>query len=96
VVASVGETIVLSLPENPSTGYSWQMTASDGLEAVSDNYVQGNTGSAFRPIVGAGGTHTWTYKVTKPGTQTITGIYKRPWEGTSEGEKTFRLTINVA
>jgi inhibitor of cysteine peptidase len=95
VVASVGDTIVLSLPENPSTGYSWQMTASDGLGAVSDNYVQGNTGSALHPIVGAGGTHTWTYKVTMPGAQKITGIYKRPWEGKSEGEKSFTLNVNV-
>jgi predicted secreted protein len=94
--ANVGDTIHLSLPENPSTGYTWQMTASDGLEPAGDNYVQGNTGTPGRLIVGAGVTHEWTYKVTKPGTQTITGVYKRLWEGSSEGEKYYTLTINAA
>jgi inhibitor of cysteine peptidase len=96
VNANIGEKIRLSLPENPSTGYSWQMTVSDGLELASDNYIQGNTGSSLHPIVGAGGTHEWTYKVTKPGAQTISGIYKRPWEKSSGGEKTFTLAVNVA
>jgi inhibitor of cysteine peptidase len=94
--ANVGDTVHLSLPENPSTGYSWQMTTSDGIEQVGDNYIPGNIGTAGRPIVGAGGTHEWTYKVTKPGTQTISGIYKRPWEGSSAGEKTYTLNVNVA
>ncbi len=94
--ASVGDTINLALPENPSTGYSWQMTTSDGIRQVSDNYIPGNSGSPGRPLVGAGGTHEWTYKVTKPGTQTVSGIYKRPWESTSQGEKTFALTVNAA
>jgi predicted secreted protein len=95
VHAAVGDTIRLSLPENPSTGYSWQMTTSDGIEKIGDNYVQGNAGMPLRPIVGAGGTHEYVYKATKPGAQTISGIYKRPWEGKSEGEKTFTLSVNV-
>ncbi|HEY3273444.1 MAG TPA: protease inhibitor I42 family protein [Methanocella sp.] len=93
--AKPGDTIHLALPENPSTGYSWQMTTSDGIGKVSDNYIQGNRGSPARPLVGAGGTHEWTFKVTKQGSQTIAGIYKRPWEGSSQGEKRFTLTVNA-
>jgi inhibitor of cysteine peptidase len=96
VNANVGDLIHLTLPENPSTGYSWQMTASDGVEQVSDNYIRGSNGSPVRPLVGAGGTHEWTYKVTKPGTQAISGIYKRPWESASAGEKTYTLNVNAA
>ena len=95
VNANVGDTIHLSLPENPSTGYSWQMTASDGIEHVSDNFVRDNSGWPGRQVVGAGGTHEYVYKVIKPGTQTVSAIYKRPWEGTSEGEKTFTLIVNA-
>jgi predicted secreted protein len=91
----VGDTIRLTLPENPSTGYSWQMTWSDGLEKISDNYVQGNTGTAGHPLVGAPGTHEWVFKVTQPEPQKVTGVYKRPWEGSSAGEKTYVLSIDV-
>lgn len=95
--ANVGDTIRLSLPENPSTGYSWQMMMmSDGIEQVSDNYVPGNRGTPQRPLVGAGGTHEWAFKVAKSGLQTISGIYKRPWEGSSVGEKTYKLNVNAA
>ncbi len=94
--ALVGDTIRLTLPENPSTGYSWQMTWSDGLEKVSDNYVQGNTGTAGHPLVGAPGTHEWVFKVMQPGAQKVTGVYKRPWESSSAGEKTFTLDVNAS
>jgi inhibitor of cysteine peptidase len=93
--ALVGDTIRLSLPENPSTGYSWQMTASDGLEKVGDRYIQGNTGTAGHPLVGASGTHEWDYKVTQQSPQKVTGVYKRPWEDSSAGEKTYVLSIDV-
>jgi predicted secreted protein len=95
VNANVGDTIHLSLPANPSTGYSWQMTASDGIEYVSDNFIQDSGRWPGRNVVGAGGMHEYVYKVTKPGAQTISGTYKRPWEGTSEGEKTFTLAVNA-
>jgi predicted secreted protein len=96
VNASVGDLIYLTLPENPSTGYSCQMAESEGSGAAGDNYIQGSSGTPGRPLVGAGGTHEWTYKVTKPGMQAISGIYKRPWESASAGEKTYVLNVNVA
>jgi Predicted secreted protein len=72
------------------------MTASDGIDQVSDNYIPGNRGTPQRPLVGAGGTHEWVFKVTKPGLQTISGIYKRPWEESSIGEKPYKLNVNAA
>lgn len=91
VNARVGDTIRLSLSENPSTGYSWQLNPSAGLERVSDNYVQGGDGR----IVGAAGTHLWNFKVTSTGPQKITCVYKRPWESKSDGEKSYVLNANV-
>ena len=93
--ALVGDTIQLTLPENPSTGYSWQMTWSDGLEKVSDNYLQGNTGTAGHPLVGAPGTHEWVFRVMNSEPQKVTGVYKRPWESSSAGEKSYVLSIDV-
>ncbi|OPY26964.1 MAG: Chagasin family peptidase inhibitor I42 [Methanocella sp. PtaU1.Bin125] len=95
VAARVGDTVRLELPENPSTGYSWQMTWSDGLEKVSDDYRQGSTGTAGRLLVGAPGTHEWVFKVTEAGPQKVTGVYKRPWESSSAGEKTYTLDVDA-
>jgi inhibitor of cysteine peptidase len=87
-----GETLRVSLPENPSTGYSWNLSLSDGLHLVSDQYVPDST-STMR--VGAGGIHTWDIRATGIGIQSITGSYRRPWEVASAPAKTFALKVRV-
>lgn len=87
-----GEALRLSLPENPSTGYSWNLSLSDGLYLVSDQYTSDDTSDR---LVGAGGTHSWDIRATGIGPQQITGVYRRPWESTAVPEKTFALTVQV-
>ncbi len=87
-----GEALRVSLPENPSTGYSWNLTLSDGLSIVGDQYVSDDTSGR---LVGAGGTHSWDIRATGIGPQQITGSYRRPWESTAVPEKTFALTVQV-
>ena len=91
VTASKGDSIAVNLQENPSTGYSWQITASDGLTQTGDQYLQDNP-VPFR--VGAGGTHVWNFRVTGSGVQHISAVYQRPWESKAPA-KTFSLTIQV-
>ncbi|MCD1293562.1 proteinase inhibitor [Methanocella sp. CWC-04] len=90
-----GEIFHIQLFENPSTGYSWNMTYTEGLELMSDEYTQSNT---TEQIVGAGGTHDWEFKAIKTGEQQIKGIYHRPWEGINESINytTFELIVKVA
>jgi predicted secreted protein len=73
--ASKGDTIVLQLDENPTTGYHWVMHFSSGLKVTSSEYKQR---SASTNLVGAGGTHTWIIDVTGSGTQAIGGSYEPP------------------
>lgn len=67
-----GDTIVLSLVENPSTNCRWIMVVSPGLILESDEYEPSGSG-----LIGAAGTRTWTYRVFDIGMLSISGIYKQ-------------------
>ena len=86
-----GDIIIIELEENPTTGYSWNLTASPGLSLKSDRYEQ--TGD--EDMVGSGGVHTWTFEVTGEGGQSVEAVYKRPWENITGNETTFTLNLEV-
>ena len=91
VDVSKGCEIRVELSENPTTGYTWELTA-PGLTYVSDEYVaDANT----EGLVGAGGVHIFTYTADNTGTHTIDGIYKRSWEETSTDDTTWSATVVV-
>ncbi len=90
IVARNGEAFRVILPENPSTGYSWNMSLSDGLDIVNDRYIP-----LTQQVPGRGGYHEWTIQAVKPGQQKVRGIYKRPWESLYYNETTFRLDLEV-
>lgn len=92
ISVSVGEPFMVRLAENPSTGYSWNLTHDDGLKLDNDQYVAREVPAN---IVGSGGNHEWTFTPKKPGTYVISGIYKRPWEPMTGSEQRFMLTVNV-
>jgi predicted secreted protein len=92
IKAAKGDTIVLKLDENPSTGYHWVMQFSGGLKVTSSEYKQR---SGTQNLVGAGGTRTWIIDVTESGTQAIGGAYEPP--GTQSVEPLhFKATIEVS
>ncbi len=77
VSGRVGDAVVLTLPENPTTGYAWEIETSDGLRPDTDEYLPDDTSGES---VGAGGTHRWEFTITEGGEQTIAGVYRRSWE----------------
>jgi len=82
----------ITLEENPTTGYSWNMTLSPGLELVSTNYIEKPHATG---MVGVGGTRTWIIQANDIGSQKVTAIYKRPWEATTGNENSYSLTVKV-
>jgi inhibitor of cysteine peptidase len=76
VNASLGDDFNVRLAENPSTGYGWNMTATRGLELVRDEFIPSNPSGQ---IAGSGGIHSFYYKATETGEQTLHGEYRRPW-----------------
>ncbi|SCZ79789.1 protease inhibitor I42 family protein [Acidaminobacter hydrogenoformans] len=94
VVSEDWKTLTLTLEENPSTGYSWGYSLSvEGILALeSDAYVAGETSEN---VVGAGGHHTWTFKVFEQGCVRLTFQYYRPWEAPETAVETRIYAVNV-
>lgn len=90
ITLPAGSEITISLDENPTTGYSWNVTSSAGLEYVNDTYIAPET-----ELVGAGGTHEWRYLAAEKGDAGFSAIYKRPWEETTGNETTFSMAFTI-
>lgn len=84
VTLSVGSRITITLDENPTTGYRWNVTSSAGLQYVNETFIAPET-----EVVGAGGVHRWQYVAAEPGSAEFTAIYRRPWEEATGNETTF-------
>ena len=87
----VGESLVLKLPENGSTGYSWKRSwTPEGLLNIAREYYV-----PAEPVVpGSGGTRCFVFKALAAGQVVITVQYGRWWEG-GETEAPHRLTLNL-
>ena len=91
VELKIGQTSSVSLQENPTTGYSWNVSVTEGLKIVSDEFI----GPGNKQVVGAGGKHVWTIQATGIGDQTFSGVYRRPWEPPAENDTTYTEHIIV-
>ena len=87
-----GRAFALRLEENPSTGYAWNLTVTEGLIQDSEDF---EPASGDGGLVGAPGVHTWTFHGETPGTYMIEGIYARPWEEPTGAEERFNLTVEI-
>ena len=85
-----GTQVVLRLPENPTTGYRWRITAEAApvLRPQEDAYAPGAS------MPGAGGQHRWTWQAAQPGEAALRLDYARPWE-TGPAARHFAVTIRV-
>lgn len=88
-----GHAFFLKLKENPSTGYSWQLKLSSGLNQLSDKYHPLES-SVNNFVIGAAGFRLWKIEAVAKGSQQINAIYKRSWESTGK-EQTFTLNVVV-
>lgn len=91
-VVPPGETVSLRLPENPTTGYRWEVESFD-------NNILGPPASDFwppgEPSVGTGGTRIFTFEARSPGVTLIRLILKRSWESKQQAADRFEITVQV-
>ena len=83
-----GETFVIVLDTNPSTGYQWEVLGElIGAEFVSRDYI------ADEPVMpGSGGVDVWTFKALSAGEAQVTfGNY--PPSGEAEQTVTFNISV---
>jgi inhibitor of cysteine peptidase len=90
-----GGTLIVALPSNPTTGFSWSVAESSGphLELQGEPaYVPAGSTS---PVVGAGGTEVFTFRAVDDGISMLTLEYRRPFEPGVAPEKTFTVTVEI-
>jgi inhibitor of cysteine peptidase len=87
----VGDRLSLSLAENPTTGFRWELKTKPEpeFETVTDTF-ESSGGSP-----GSGGTHHWQWKATRTGTAMIRLEYRRPWETNAPPGQVFSVTLQV-
>lgn len=77
-----GDTLTISLGENPTTGFRWVTNVTPGLVITSDGYKSGNPIGEMMGMLGCGGTRIWHVAVVQTGTQTFSAAMVRadiPW-----------------
>lgn len=90
----VGQSLTLTLPSNPTTGYRWllQNPASGilrslGPEVYSDPQEAG--------IVGSAGLSTWRFQASAAGDGQLVLVYQQPWAPEVRPVQTFDCAIRV-
>lgn len=94
--ATVGETILIKLPSNPSTGYKWDLIESgysDYLYLENSEFI---STSNKAEIVGTGGYEIFELSPLAEGTTEILLEYRRGWEKETATSKlvTYRFSIS--
>ncbi|AYC33907.1 peptidase inhibitor I42 [Pseudomonas cavernae] len=89
-----GQTLVLSLPSNPTTGFRWEVkdAAPQVLRSLGPE-VYSNPEDAG--LVGGAGQSTWRFLANIPGDGHLLLVYHRPWEADVAPAKTFDCQISV-
>lgn len=75
-----GDRLVVTLPSNRTTGYSWSVAVSkpDLLSQQGQALYMPPAGG--KPLVGAGGSERWVFRPLHDGSVTLTFSCARPWE----------------
>lgn len=91
VSVNSGDTIILELEENPTTGYLWKVEALDShiLELTGENYEAAGSGG-----IGGAGKRKLTFRANSAGISPLRLKCVRPWDADTP-LTTFSVTVNV-
>jgi inhibitor of cysteine peptidase len=89
IQVAANEKFALELAGNPTTGYTWQITAdSQFLELLGQEFEAGGEG------VGAGGREVFHFHALTTGETEIACEYRRPWDTETRDTRHFRVAIS--
>ena len=92
IEVNVGDTLVVELEGNPTTGFTWEAVELDQavLEQVGEPEF-----TAQSDLLGAPGVIVLRFKANGPGQTLLKLVYRRPWEQDVPPEETYEVTIVV-
>jgi inhibitor of cysteine peptidase len=88
-----GQTLVVTLEGNPTTGYSWEVA-----ESLDEQVLRQAGEAEFKAeseALGAGGVQILRFEAVNAGTITLKLVYHRPWEKDVEPLNTFSIQVVV-
>jgi inhibitor of cysteine peptidase len=92
VDAGLNDLVVVSLPENPTTGYLWAVASETAGVLMLEN-------SDFSAVAGAGvgggGRRTFSFRAAAAGRATLELVCRRPWETDASAAARYRLVITA-
>lgn len=91
-----GEVIMVTLPENPSTGYQWQLAKPITLLKTEETYF---AGEAKAGMVGVPGKKIFKFTAEKLGQDEIHLVYVRPWEvkdSSMQGVEQWQCRVRIS
>ncbi|WP_406492295.1 protease inhibitor I42 family protein [Streptomyces sp. NBC_00846] len=90
VHVSLGDEVVVQLPENATTGYLWSVQrVDDGLEVTGNEYE-----APGQPLPGAGGKRVVRVRPTAAGEGLVQLVLKRPWEDDVQDRLSVRISVS--
>lgn len=91
---STGQTLILSLPSNPTTGYRWQLRdpAASVLRSLGPEVYNADQS---KDMVGSGGQSVWRFKASSAGSGNLSLTYQQAWDADSAPQERFECAIRV-
>ncbi|MBI5719636.1 MAG: protease inhibitor I42 family protein [Burkholderiales bacterium] len=86
-----GSEVVIRLPENPSTGFRWEIDTDKAYVTVERQRFEQRSDR-----VGGGGESSWVLRASTPGVTTVKLMLWRPWEGERAAIQRFVVTLRIA
>lgn len=86
---NINQPFIIEFGDNPTTGYSWKVKVSPGLEIVGDTYFT----QCKKNLPGCGGMRTYILKGIKLGEQTLIATHGQSWN--PETIKTYTYKFNI-
>ena len=90
--ASEGDSVLVSLESNPSTGYRWKVTNEGNPDVVKP--LKSSSSPAATPMPGAPGTQEFSYLIVGTGTTTLKYVYVKA--GSDKPDQSASLRIRAA
>jgi inhibitor of cysteine peptidase len=94
VDVGVGQSIVVDLAGNPTTGFAWVLTNSAGQSVLTNGPMVYTPESGGE--VGVGGTFAFPFLAVGLGDTSLALLYERPWGGPPAGSFAVTLHVTVA
>lgn len=93
VELEVGDTLVVELAGNPTTGYNWQVEEINPLVLEQVGEVEFKSDNSM--LVGSGGVVMLTFRAVSSGNSPLALVYLRSWEEGVEPLEVFSLDVSV-